>query len=193
MGRWQSPCGKARQFQRVVCKSPATGAGKSHAGSRTLVTNFSGARRYRFSFTPGPQSRNAPLWQRRKPATTSLVALVLDGRGAAGHDLGPFRRHTCWPAGGALSRLLLPLRALAGFEQLHQNVRATEICCTLVGRFLQKAARTFSGRKSRRGSASASRRPRRARAALARPLRLWPAEDAHPGAAVDSLLLASPF
>jgi hypothetical protein len=65
------------------------------------------------------------------------VATALGWRGAAGDGLGPVCRHTQPLARETVSRLLLPLRALAGFGELRENVRAAEIRDALVGRFVR--------------------------------------------------------
>jgi hypothetical protein len=65
------------------------------------------------------------------------VATALGWRGAAGDGLGPFCQYTQPATREAVSRLLLPLRALAGFGELRENVRAAEIRDALVGRFVR--------------------------------------------------------
>lgn len=101
-----------------------------------------------------------------------LAATARGWRGAAGDGLGPVCRHTRPVARETFSRMLLPLRALAGLGELRENVRDAEIRDPLVGRFVRQAARTFGGKQSRGGAALAPWRSRRTRAAIAR--------DSHP-------------
>jgi len=154
---------------KLPCSSsPPLFTFKRRAGSRTLVSNFSAFRRYRFSVATATQSGDASARENWKLANTRFVQTALYWSGAAGDELEPVCRHARPVACSAVSGLLLPLRARATLGELRENLRAAEIRIALVGRLVRQAARAFRGGQSRRWSALAPSRSRRACAPIGR-------------------------
>jgi hypothetical protein len=107
---------------KVLTGSARLNPFRKRAGSRTLVSNFPAFRRYRFFIATAAQSANAPARQLRKFANALLAKAFFGWRGALGDELEPLRRCACPVPCGAVSGMLLPLRARASPGELREDV-----------------------------------------------------------------------
>ena len=142
------------------------GAGGGRPSSRTTVTLFAAARRYRFFSRVATESGNARASHTLRFVEDTAVEIAAAGERAFGGVLGFVGRHT-EPAAIHTSRgLLLPLFASEEPGKLREDVRATEICVALVGDVLREVAKPLQRRKSGRRAAHAAQGSRRARPAI---------------------------